>query len=156
MKKIIYFILPLVCLSAKADELTGNTTFAERRRGAVFGENFENAGHVWGNGVTAIVGGPIINIGADFGVGAAEPTKLSTRGYSFDGGDYMLTDAIGEVMTSEITMVATISITALTSSFPLLSYEVSGGTNIGGILYNDGGSTSFRFYSGGGAANAAI
>jgi hypothetical protein len=29
---------------------------------------------------------------ADFGAGAAEPTKLTARGYSFDGGDYMMVD----------------------------------------------------------------
>lgn len=81
------------------------------------------------------------------------PTKLSGRGYYFDGGDSLRKTAAGLVGASGLTMFAVVRNTP-TASQAIMSIEKTDVTTIAGLLYKPD-ATLIRFYGGGIAANNA-
>jgi len=91
-----------------------------------------------------------------FGAGAATPTKLTTVGYSTDGGDYLRT-ANNPITPTTLTMACFFRIPNASATQSVFDYTDSTNTaNRGGsIFYSTGG--LLRFYVGGAAAgNAAV
>lgn len=93
---------------------------------------------------------------AQFGDGstpATYPTKLTTRGYGFDGGDYLVTNYIPG--SSAITFVCLIDLQDVSTTNYIFSFTTQSLGFIQGILLST--ATTFNFYAGGGfTANSGV
>lgn len=82
------------------------------------------------------------------------PTKLATRGYSFDGGDYMQSSALGLSTLSTLTMWTVVKVSTLGQSMGIVCYEDPALGNVGGLLFHVS-SGAFQFYCGDTGGNQA-
>lgn len=92
---------------------------------------------------------------ADFGAGAAEPTKLQGRGYSTDGGDYMSTGTNLFTETGKISFTTALKLPVIGANSAFAAYEKNDNSDVGMLLFYDTATTEIRFYTGGVSVNNA-
>jgi hypothetical protein len=88
---------------------------------------------------------------AVFGAGAAAPTKLAKRGYSFDGGDYGRSSSGLFADTGLLTMACAVSLDNATRQS--VFYIGEGVSDVGGLIQYESSLNTFCFYSGGGTSD---